>query len=170
LSAVGTGLGAAEGRGPKTEAVSATFTNSPVPGTVHSRQCTGSDGAQYLEEKGTYVGPEVSVDQRLSGTLENHIDLLINLSNGVGSATGTFTLRDADTGTLKQSGQFAEATAGTALKGFIVGHLAGGGTLFANLSALVDGTGVVRGELGLNAGVSTDLATIRTGSCGESSE
>src|SRR5579859_1337871 len=118
LSAVGTGLGAAEGRGPKTEAVSATFTTSAVPGTVHLRQCIGSDGALYAEETGTYTGPELSNDPRLVGTLETHVDLLINTSNGIGDATGTFTLRDTNTGNLKSSGHFAEATAGFALKGF----------------------------------------------------
>jgi hypothetical protein len=64
-----------------------------------------------------------------------------------------------------------EATAGDALKGFIIGRPADGGKLFANFSAHVNlATGVVTGELGSKALVPMDLATIRTGSCGESSE
>ena len=50
------------------------------------------------------------------------------------------------------------------LKGFILGNLPGGGKSFANLSAHVDSTTqVVTGEIGSNAQVTTDFATILTG-------
>jgi hypothetical protein len=123
-----------------------------------------------VQETATYIGPESSNDSQLSGTLETHIDLLINTGTGVGEATGTYTLRDASTGTLKQTGQFVEATAGDALKGFIIGRLSGGGKLLANFSAKLYPGMVVKGELGSNAVVPVDLATIRTGTCGESYE
>jgi hypothetical protein len=156
---------AAAGSGPSTAGVSATFTTRPVPGTTHTTQCKGADGAPYLRVRETDRGQIKSDDRRLSGRITVHIHrLVVNLQSGVGSATGRASIR-SHSGALKASGRLVEALAGDALRGVVRMHLVDGGTLIANVSGHVDfATDTVTGSFGKDSSV-PDLATLTMGSC-----
>jgi hypothetical protein len=79
------------------------------------RNCTGDDGAQYVELRQRLVGnSDPGSDPRLAGELRVQSRSLVKVSppgeTGIGQIFGDFTLRDPSTGRTKARGEFIGTT------------------------------------------------------------
>jgi hypothetical protein len=153
----------AQGTGPKTDAVQATFTLTKT-GT-QERACTGSDGA-YRDARETFAGT-ITGDPRLTGDLELRTRSLIDQDSGLGTTDGRVRLTDPQTGRTTAVGKLvAVNTQRGVLDGFVDARLtaAHGARLRANVHATFNADGTqVSGRLG--TGTSTDTAVVQEGHC-----
>jgi hypothetical protein len=166
VAAIALGGTALAGGGPQTTEVSGTFRGQTV--SDHPVFCTGPDG-RYVDDRSVSRGTVKSSDPRLSGNLVNHARTLLNLDTGVGTAVGHIVVTDPATGRLKVTftirlvGQ-AQPDGTAILKGFEIGTLADGSTLFANSTTTAFPDGTFTGEFGGSPGP-TDLAVVQRASC-----
>jgi hypothetical protein len=151
---------------PKTDDVAASFGLSEVARS-QDRTCEGADGT-YLEFHQEHAGPITSTDERLDGTLTTNTFILVNLATGLGTAHGTFQIRDPVTDDLKVDARFDGALdAGGRMKGFATGQVLEGGPAFLSAAiSIVFGSGTSVGDMGAPAGlVVSDIGVIQEGSC-----
>lgn len=151
---------------PRTEQVAASFGLSEVARS-QERSCQGADGT-YLELHQEHTGPITSTDERLDGILTTHTFILVNLVTGLGTAHGTFQIRDPVTNELKVDARFDGALdAGGRMKGLATGKVLEGGAAFLTAAiSIAFGAGTSVGDMGAPVGlVVSDVAVIQEGSC-----
>ena len=162
-------LAVAAGKGPKTDAVQATFTAQRTD--AKAKTCTGEDGT-YSEARERFAG-SITGDARITGDLLVRSHALVNQDTGLGTSRGTVRILDPATKRVKAHGKFqAVVTEGGVLNGFLRGHVRSrgedpprrDGRLWANFRAQVTEQGAVTGELG--GGASQNTAVIQSGKCG----
>lgn len=161
--AVAGGVVLASGGGPpRTEAVTGTFSASPV--NAMTRTCTGQDG-DYLEIRGKFAGPIVSPsDSRLTGQLKFVAHALVNSTTGLGTFEGSFRIRQAN-GRQSAHGVFhTVVTEGSLNHGFARGKVAGAEDFFARFESTVDAGLNVTGQFG-DMGDDRTPAVIQSGHC-----
>jgi hypothetical protein len=151
---------------PKTDDVTATFGLSEVARS-QERTCEGADGT-YLELHQVHTGPIASTEERLSGILTTNTFILVNLNTGLGTAHGTFQIRDELTNDLKVTARFNGALGpGGHMKGLATGKVMETGPAFLTAAiSIVFGAETSVGDMGSPVGlVPSDLAVIQRGSC-----
>jgi hypothetical protein len=100
--------------------------------------CAGPDGT-YQTADGSYKGPVSSTVPELAGRMRMTIHSLINLDKGLGSATGSWRILDADTGAEKARGTLQGLyPAGTELHAFVTGQASDGRAVLGELNAFTD--------------------------------
>ena len=164
----GVGSAGAQDNGPRTDAVIATFSGSPV--NVRQRTCEGQDGT-YLEIRGLSTGEIASSDPRLSGDLEYTAEpARLNLTTGLGTFRGRFRVVDPDTGALKAEGEFHTViTEGRLNHGLALGKVANprpgaADNFVATFKSTFDAEFNVTGQLG-GAGDPRTPAVVQGGHC-----
>jgi hypothetical protein len=169
LVAAAAAFAVAAGKGPKTDAVQASFTAQRTAGKT--KTCTGEDGT-YANTSERFEGTATG-DARLTGKLVVTTRSLVNEDSGLGTSSGDVRILDAATGHMKAHGKFsAVVTDGSVLNGFLAGHVHPQGDsprrdaqLWANFRAESTQEGAVTGELG--GGPSENTAVIQSGGCGK---
>ena len=125
----------------------------------------------------TYRGT-VAGDPRLTGETKVDGRHLVNLATGLGTAEGTFEVRDPATNRLQAHGKwYGVYTEGLNFHGLLLGRVTGEGAgpgeealdhgeLFAHFKSVVNPvTGAVAGELGGTSGDPRTPAVIQSGHC-----
>ena len=153
---------------PQTDRVAASFGLSEVARS-QERTCEGADGT-YLELHQEHTGPIASSDERLDGILTTNTFILLNLATGLGTAHGTFQIRDPIENDLKVDARFDGAVdAGGRMKGLTTGKVLEGGPAFLTAAisiAFAGPAGTSVGDMGAPVGVVvSDIAVIQEGSC-----
>lgn len=160
------GIVFAQGRVPRTEAVTGTFTASPV--NAKQRTCTSFDGT-YLEVRGEFAGVITSSHPGLSGRLEFTAEpAFVNLTTGLGTFRGRFRVVDPDNGQLAEGEFFSVTTEASVNHSFALGTIMNRGgatdTLFAAFKSTFDAGLNVTGQFG-GAGDPRTPAVIQGGHC-----
>jgi phage-related minor tail protein len=166
MALVTTGAPAQISNQPQSGEVTASFGLSEVARS-QDRTCQGADGT-YLEFHQEHTGPILSTDERLGGTLTTNTFILVNRDTGLGTAHGTFQIRDSVTDALKVTADFDGALGpGGRFKGLATGKVLEGGPAFLTAAiSIVFGVATSVGDMGAPAGVVlSDLAVIQQGSC-----
>jgi hypothetical protein len=100
--------------------------------------CAGPDGT-YQSADGTYKGAVTSTVPLLSGRMRLTLHSLINLDKGLGSATGSWRIVDADTGNEEARGTLQGLfPAGNELHAFVVGQASDSRAVLGELNAFTD--------------------------------
>src|SRR4051794_29958714 len=146
VSLILTSVAVAHGiEGAKTaKSVAATF--SATAGTVNSRTCTTSDNKTIVVTQGSYTGTATG-DADLTGALTLHVKSVVNTTDNVGTAGGSFRIHTATPGDTK--GAFSGVVDHGTLAGLAVGRVKGGVSLLGNVSAtFAAATGFTGGKIG----------------------
>jgi hypothetical protein len=154
-----------------TDSVAATFTASQT--RVHSKTCTGSDGA-YRQFRSAWRGTSTG-DPRLTGALRLHAHGLVNTTTDRGQVVGHVWIRGTS-GKLAHAKLWGVYQAGK-IHGVVVGRvkdrstgaaeeLSGSGRLIGAVEATFNAAGTeLTGRIG-GSGATILPATIQKGGCG----
>jgi hypothetical protein len=151
--------------GAQTHSVDAQFsTNTPTVADHH--ECIGVDG-MYDNYHYVYGGTETGNYSFLTGDVTFEEFGFTNVVTNEGYFSGTWTLKDPDSGQLLGKGRIDAVTRGSDAKGVIVGTVgAAGQKLVANFAAQTSPQNTVTGEFGGEpSSLDADLAVIAKGSC-----
>ena len=167
LGALGGGVAVAVTRAaaPQTHAVEAQFSTT-TPSVADHHECEGVDG-MYDNYHYVYSGTETGNFSFLTGDVTLEEFGLTNVFTNEGYFSGTWTVKDPDTGQLLASGQVDAVTTGSDARGVIVGTVGHAGQkLVANFVAKTSPMNTVTGAFGSDPSpLGADLSVIGKGSC-----
>jgi hypothetical protein len=125
------------------KAVSATFT-ATTPSVVKTNTCTGADGT-YVTTDATYTGTSTSSEAGLNGAITIETDTLLNTTTNLGEVSGKIRFGSGH----GNDTHFDAVLSNGNIAGLASGHVDGGGTLLANISAgFTSAGGFTTGKLG----------------------
>jgi hypothetical protein len=167
LGALGGGVAVAVTRAaaPQTHSVEAQFSTN-TPSVADHHECQGVDG-MYDNYHYVYSGTETGDFSFLSGDVTLEEFGLTNVVSNQGYFSGTWMVKDHESGELLASGHIDAVTTGSNARGVIAGTVGQAGQkIVANFVAQTSAQNTVTGEFGSDVSpLDSDLAMIGKGSC-----